>query len=204
MSNIIRQREPHEPKHLLNGEPEIVFQARIGAILNFPVLEDREGKGYVAYTFEKYVRAPGTRIIAVRDQKIYLQKEYRFEQDRFDWRLPGGKVFDNFELYKPYITKEIPEEIIVKAAKKELAEEAGLQANKLRVFDRSVCGTTVTWDLIYVIAEDISVLTDRKEHEGEHFEQNKWCSFQEVEKMCKSGEIGEGRTVSALLKYISS
>ena len=102
MSQIIRSRNPDEPKIMPNGEPIIFSEGRIGAIVKFPVLVD-EGEGYVEKTFEKFVRSPGTRIIAVRDNTIYLQKEARMEQNgAFDWRLPGGKVVDTFEEYKQY------------------------------------------------------------------------------------------------------
>src|SRR3989338_2160030 len=165
MSDIVRPRGPEEPVHLVNGEPVIIAEARIGAIVNFPVLED-QGQGYVQKMFEKYVRSPGSRIIAVKDKKIYLQKEFRWEGEGYEWRLPGGKVVDSFTEFKQYVGKTIPEVIVIEAARKELREEAHLEAKRVRLFKKMICGTTVDWDLYYVIAEDV----EKKELEYVHLE----------------------------------
>ncbi len=201
---IIRAREPHEPKIIANGEPIIVAEGKIGAIMQFPVLVD-EGQGYTEKKFEKFVRSPGTRIIAVRDEKIYLQQEARLEQNNVpDWRLPGGKVVDSFNEYKQYLGKEIPEPTILEAAAKELREEAGLESNNLTLFTKQICGATVEWDLYYIVAADAKPVNENVEHnEGEDIHSNAWLSFAEVLEKCKSGEISEGRTVAALLEFIS-
>ena len=207
MSNIVRARNPGEPKHLVNGDPKIIFEARIGAIVNYPMLEDR-GEGYVEKSFEKYSRPPGLRIIALQDEKIYLQKEFRWEGEGFEWRLPGGKVLNSFEEFKPYLGKVLPEDIILAAAKKELSEEAKLSAQSWKIFKRDICGTTVEWDLHYIIAEQVETNGDRTslegaQGEGEHISETQWFTLPEVLDMCKRGDIGEGRTVAALLQFIS-
>ncbi len=199
---IIRQRQPGEPVHLVNGDPIIIAEARIGAIVNFPVLED-QGLGYVQKMFEKYVRAPGSRIIAVKDQKIYLQKEFRWEGEGYEWRLPGGKVVDSFADFKQYLGKTVPESVIIEAARKELQEEAHLDAKKFRLFKKMICGTTVDWDLYYIIAEEVeSRELDYVHLEGEDMQHTGWFTFSEVKKMCETGDIDEGRTVAALLQFI--
>lgn len=203
MTNIVRPRNPEEAKHLVNGEPQIIFEARIGAIVNFPMLED-QGEGYVEKTFEKYVRPPGCRIIAVKDGKVYMQKEFRWEGEGFEWRLPGGKVVDSFAEFKKYLGKEVPNEIVIAAAQKELHEEAHLGAKNWSVFKKMICGTTVEWDLYYVLAEDCETLEEVEGHkEGEDIRNTAWLSFEEIRKMCETGEIDEGRSVAVLLQFIS-
>ncbi len=203
MNNIVRKREEGEPTMLKNGEPKIVFEARIGAVINFPVLEDA-GEGYVQKMYEKYVRSPGTRIIALRDDKIYLQKEDRVESEKkWDWRLPGGKVVDSFVAYKEYLNKPLPEEIVFEAARKELQEEAHLDSENMMIFDKKICGTLVEWDLYYVIAKDVVGFDFEGTHaEGEEIGESGWFEFSKVLEMCQTGEISEGRTVSALLQFI--
>lgn len=202
MSQIIRPRNPDEPKIVSNGEPIIFSEGRIGAIVKFPVLVD-EGQGYVEKTFEKFVRSPGTRIIALQDGKIYLQKEARMEQNgAFDWRLPGGKVVDTFEEYKQYFWKEIPLETILAAARKELKEEAQMEAQDVTLLCKKTCGATVEWDLYYVVAKGLTSVS-HNHNEGEQIEDGKWFSFEEVRKMCETGDIDEGRSVSVLLQFIS-
>lgn len=204
MPTVVRQRLAHEPKHLLNGEPEIIGQAPIGALVRFPMLED-QGQGYVARYFEKYVRAPGCRVIAVKDDKIYLQKEYRFEQDAWDWRLPGGKVIDTFEHYRPYMLKEVPDVVVLEAATRELQEEAKLSAREFTLFVKMICGTTVEWDLYYVVARGVEETEELNPDraDGEDVANAAWCTFDEVRTMCEKGEISEGRTVAALIRFMA-
>lgn len=203
MKKIVRQRKEGEPRIIPNGDSIIAYEARIGAIVNFPVLEDWGGKGYVEQMFENYVRAPGCRVIALQGQKIYLQKEKRLETNSFEWRLPGGKVLDSFEAYKQYLDTKIPDEIVLDAAKRELQEEAGLTCDTMSIFQVRVCGTTVKWDLYYVLAleaRDFELNTIHEE--AEEMEDARWFTFDEIQEMCFTGEIYEGRTVSTLLQYI--
>ncbi|MDO8626710.1 MAG: NUDIX domain-containing protein [Candidatus Magasanikbacteria bacterium] len=203
MNLAVRKRVPGEPKIIPNGEPKIIFEGRIGAIVNYPVLVD-EGAGYVEKMFEKFVRSPGTRIIAVRDNKIYLQKERRLESNDFDWRLPGGKVVDTFAEYKQFLVKQIPEQIILSAALKELKEEANLGAASLQIFKKQVCGATVEWDLYFVVAENVSELPGSSGHtEGEEIKESGWFTFSEVKKMCENTTIAEGRTAAVLIEFLS-
>ena len=51
-------------------------------------------------TFEKARRAPGVRLLIIKKNKILITKEYRDEIGEFDYRLPGGKVFDKLEEYQ--------------------------------------------------------------------------------------------------------
>ena len=206
MSKVIRKRKEGEPVFIPNGDPEIEYEARIGAIVKFPVLEDR-GEGYVKpLDFEKYVRAPGSRIIAIRDNSIYMQKEMRTEAGyKYDWRLPGGKIIDSFSEFKQYLNKELPDNLVIEAARKELREEASFDAKSMKIFAKKVCGTTVEWDLYYLVAEDLDeVSLDYAHDEGEEFEQSKWIPFSEIKIMCEKGEIGEGRTVAALVQFLAS
>lgn len=189
-------------KIIPNGEPKILAQARIGALVVFPVLVD-SGKGHEEKMFEKFVRPPGTRIIALEDNKIFLQKEHRLEtNNKFDWRLPGGKVFDTFDEYKNYIGKEMPENIILEAGKKELREEGHLDATDIKLFKKSICGAMVEWDLYYLVAQNVRPF-EHNHDEGEEIIDGKWFSFEEILSMCKNGDIDEDRTVSVLYQFIS-
>lgn len=208
---IIRERKPNEPLTIPHGEPIIVARGKLGAIVQFPVLQDR-GHGYEEMTFEKYSRPPGTRLIILRDNKILLNKERRLElvlggnsdtASHVDWRLPGGKVFDSFSEYESHIGQEVPQDKILAGARKELQEEAHLDTEDLVIFDKSVCGSSVEWDLYYVIARDAKEFHLPDHNEGEEIEDNGWFTFSEIEAMCKRGDIQEGRSVAVLLKFIS-
>lgn len=192
-----------ERKIIPNGEPKIIAEAKIGALVVFPVLVD-SGDGHKEKMFEKFIRPPGTRIIAEKDNKIFLQKEYRLElNNKSDWRLPGGKVMESFGEYKSYIGKEIPEKIIIEAGKKELREEAKMDSENIKIFKKSSCGSLVEWDLYYLVAKDLKDFSSNH-NEGEEIVDGKWFSYDEIEKMCIAGEIDEDRTVAVLYQFIKS
>lgn len=192
-----------ERKIIPNGNPVILSEGRLGAIVGFPVFVN-SGNGYEEKVFERFVRPPGTRIIALNENRIFLQKEHRLEAEKgFDWRLPGGKVMDSFSEYKKFIGKDVPENIILEAGRKELREEAKLDTSNLKILKKSICGASVEWDLYYIIAEN-TVDFDHNHNEGEEIVDGGWFSFDEVLNMCKNGEINEDRTVSALYQYIST
>jgi 8-oxo-dGTP pyrophosphatase MutT (NUDIX family) len=200
---IVRKRNEGEPLLLPNGEPIIHLEGKLGAIVQFPVLVD-EGEGYVQKMFERFVRPPGTRILAIKDEKIYFQKERRLETaNGFDWRLPGGKVVDRFSEYKEYLNKEIPEKVVLEAAQRELFEEAGLKAENMTIYKKSVCGASVTWDLFYILAEGIQE-GKRKEVEAEEIVEGKWFTKKEIKDLISKEEIDEDRTVGILLRYLES
>jgi len=209
---IVRKRQPGEPLTIPHGKPKIVFRGKLGAMVQFPVLQDR-GHGYEKMTFEKFSRPPGTRLIIIRDNKILLNKERRLElvlgsnnsntSSHVDWRLPGGKVFDSFDEYEQYLGKEIPWKKIIAGARKELQEEAHLDTNNLEIFDKSVCGSSIEWDLYYYVARDTQEFHLSDHNEGEEIEESTWFTFSEIETMCKRGDIQEGRSVAVLMKFIS-
>lgn len=187
-----------------NGKPSIQFEGKIGGIVDYPmrITHDETSKDV---TFQKFVRPPGTRIIAINDKdEIYLQQEARAETSKgHDWRLPGGKVIDTFEEYKQYLEQPIPEPIIIKAGKREFLEEAKLHAETFTIFHCSTSGASVTWDLYYLLATDISE-ADHKHDELEAIITGKWFSKNEVKTMCLTGDIQEDRTVAVLLRFIEN
>lgn len=201
MSDTKENRKENEPKIKHDGKPSVYAEGDIGAIVKYPMLMDN-GQGYEKVMFEKFSRPPGTRTIAIKDKKIFLQKERRFELDGYDWRLPGGKVFDSFEEYKPYINEQVPEEDIISGAKSELKEEAEITANDWEVIDKKVCGSTVDWDLYYLIARNITENIDIRHNEAEEIAKREWFSFKEVKQMCQEGNIQEGRSVAVLLEFL--
>jgi 8-oxo-dGTP pyrophosphatase MutT (NUDIX family) len=202
-NNSSQPRKEGERKMVPNGEPKILAEGKLGAIVQFPMLVD-SGKGYEAKMFERFVRPPGTRIIAIQDDTIFLQKEHRLEtSNEFDWRLPGGKVVDSFAEYKEYIGKEMPIEKILDAGKRELYEEAHLEAETVELLKKSSCGASVEWDLYYLIATQ-NKQVEHSHNEGEEIVDGQWFTFNEIKEMCDKGEIDEDRTVAVLYKYINS
>ena len=101
---------------------KIVYSGKIFEIVKYEVnVENKISE------FEKARRSPGTRLIIHKDKNMLITKEYRYEHKLYDFRLPGGKVFDTLKEYQEALDNKID---ITKsagnAAKKEALEEAGI------------------------------------------------------------------------------
>ncbi len=152
-------------------------------------------------TFEIARRSPGVRALIVDENKILLSREYRTETKNYDYRLPGGKVFDTLTEYsacdKTQMLKYAKAAVI-----KEVAEEVGLNAKSPKLIKISHAGATIEWDLYYFL---ISNFTNRKGgqalEDGEDITYN-WYTLDDVKEMCLSGQIQEDRSVAVILSYI--
>ncbi len=175
---------------------KITYRGKIIEVVEKEV--DRKGRKII---FEIARRAPGTRIIIAKNDQILLTREYRHEIDGYDYRLPGGKVYDLLEDYNNALRDGVDIAEAAKAgAKKEAFEEAGIEANEITFFHKSICGATVVWDLFYY------VVTDFKEA-GQHLEEDEeiqveWVHKDKVRKMCIDGTVSEERSALVLLRYI--
>ncbi|MFZ3168581.1 MAG: NUDIX hydrolase [Candidatus Methanoperedens sp.] len=148
-------------------------------------------------------RSPGVRVILNNNDKILMIKEYRTEYEGWDYRLPGGKVFDTLEEY----TKVLNEDILryaTEAAKKELLEETGLIANDIKYLCETKAGATVIWDLYYFEVNNFETSITGQNLENGEIINIDWKNIQQVKQMCLDGIIKEDRTIGVLLKYLIS
>ncbi len=156
--------------------------------------------------FEVARRAPGVRIIIPdkQQEKILLTREFRSELQGWDYRLPGGKVFDTLDDYEACRSSggDLLEAAKLKA-KAEGAEEAGIDVQEVELYKKSTLGATVEWDLYIFEATKWQVHTDgqRLEH-GEQIETDNWFTFAEVERMIIEGDMQEERIALILLQWI--
>ena len=156
--------------------------------------------------FEVARRAPGTRII-VHDQttgKILLTKEFRQELGEWDYRLPGGKVFDTLDEYAAFRASG---DDITKAAKqqaiREAQQEAGVEIATLDLYAKSVLGATVEWDLYVFETSDWQLNVEGQELEvGEKIEADQWVSYDEAKRRVLDGAVSEGRIALVLLRWL--
>ena len=157
-------------------------------------------------TFEVARRAPGVRLI-IADKaahKVLLTKEFRRELDGFDYRLPGGKVFDTLGEFETF--RQSGQNILDPAtakAKAEAAEEAGMLVQEVALFKKSTLGATVEWDLYVFEATDWGEHTDGQSlEEGEQVEEVVWVTFAEAEQMILEGKMQEERIALILLQWL--
>ncbi len=147
-------------------------------------------------------RSPGVRLIISQGDEILLTKEFRHETGGYDYRLPGGKVYDSLDEYNAALGSYVDiSEAAKKAAIKEASEEVGIDVKDISFLHRSICGATVVWDLFYFLVKDF-LKTSQHLEEGEDI-QVQTFSKEEVKKMCLDGRIGEERSALVLLRYLN-
>lgn len=182
---------------ILRENERVAHSGKIGE-----VIESRQPDGRI---FERYRRAPGTRIIIVSpDGKILMTKEFRQETGRVDLRLPGGKVRDTIESYRELLLSG--EDIIAaatEAARREALEETGMIVDNLELITIANAGTTVEWDLYYFITNDFGVSSDGQQlGSGEAIEVT-WVTIDEIKLAAKEGRMDEWRSVGVLLGIVA-
>lgn len=157
--------------------------------------------------FEIARRAPGVRLIISdkENEKVLLTKEFCQELDGWDFRLPGGKVFDSLEEYEAH--RATAEDMLPKVLKKgvqEGREEAGLEIQSLHLFRKSTLGATVEWDLFVMEVDAWEHAPEGQAlEEGEKIEAEAWLSYAEVEKLIFDGGMQEERVALILLRWIA-
>ena len=101
---------------------ELVAKGKI-----FELVQMQQDDGRV---FEKARRAPGVRIIICdkANGTILLTKEFRHELGEWDYRLPGGKVFDSLDDFEAHRNSGNDITDAAKTqAKNEAQQEAGVE-----------------------------------------------------------------------------
>ena len=164
----------------------------------FEILQNEKG-------WEKAARAPGVRVI-LDDQaagKILLTREFRAELNDYDFRLPGGKVFDSLAEYETFRESgaDILEPAVTKAIH-ETREESGYDIAWPQFVSKSTLGATVDWDLYVFAATEFTKRDDGQQLEdGEQIETGLWFSYGEVRQMIMDGAMQEERIALVLLRY---
>lgn len=177
-----------------------------GSIIQI-VEHDVDIGGWKIKTFERARRAPGVRILLINDkQEILVTKEFRYELDAYDWRLPGGKVFDTLQEYVAFLHSwEDIESHVLTAAMREWKEEVGIAIWDQEILCKKICGATIERDLWYVLVKDFSWLDAWTSYEeGELIEGYERFSFQQIRNMLAAWEIQEWRTAAVLAEIVLS
>lgn len=181
-----------------------LYKGRIIEVASYDVEYTHDGKTGT-YTAEIARRSPGVRLLIVdeKNRNILLAKEQRLEATNgWDYRLPGGKVFDRLGDYLPYADDENTLlDYAEKAADKECREETGLKIEDKKFLHKSVSGATIIWDLYYFLVTGFSAASQNLEN-GEHIFPD-WYSMEAVRNMCLNGSIQEDRSVAVILRYLS-
>jgi len=141
-------------------------------------------------TFEYIWRRDGTRVLAVRsDHTLLLCREFRYELNAYDWRLPGGKLDDEHE--EPIV-----------AAAREFSEETGFRALSLEPLGRTVPFATVHYGIHFFVTYN-PLRGESNPEEGESIDYS-WFPLTQAGSMAISGEIREEISALTILRFIAS
>lgn len=177
-------------------QEDIVFQWKIIEVVQQTVkIWDKEQLREIAR------RSPGVRLIITDGDKILLTKEFRKELNGFDYRLPGGKVFDTLVEYNKH--RENIEPYCLVAAKRECEEETWLTPQDMSLYHISKVWATIERDLYYY------VITKYTAHEqGQQLELGEdisveWMTREDVLEIIKQWWMKEDRSVGVLMRYLA-
>jgi ADP-ribose pyrophosphatase len=132
---------------------KITYQGKIIEVVEREVIIGDKTK-----IFELARRSPGVRLIIIKDDTVYLSKEFRHEVQGYDFRLPGGKVFDTLVEFNEALSNNTDIlESARNAAVKEVREEMGIITNNIELFHKSICGAIVEWDLYYFVISEFLI-----------------------------------------------
>jgi ADP-ribose pyrophosphatase YjhB (NUDIX family) len=174
----------------------ILWEWQIIELISFEVAIGEKRK-----MFERARRPPGVRVIMTRDDRILLSCEYRREQGKYDYRLPGGKVIDTIAEMRAFDGDIITE--ATDAAMREAREEAGVVIRHPELIHTSHCGANIEWDLYYFLATDFDETGEHdRDDEGESDLTTAWYTFDEVRSKILAGEMSEDRSVAVILKWM--
>lgn len=175
---------------------EVVFSGKLGEVVHTTQPDGR--------VFERYRRAPGTRLVIVTPaKKVIMTREHRQETGNVDLRLPGGKVCDSLEAYHQLLAsgRNIAD-AATEAAAKEASEEVGVSVRNLKLLARAAAGATVEWDLYYFMTDEYDENAEGQRLEyGERIERVE-LGAQEIRHAINDGEMQEWRSVGVLLGIV--
>lgn len=173
-----------------------------GKMIEIVTQQMRVGSEEIVY--EKARRSPGTRLLITSpNHNVVLTREYRDEIGGWDYRLPGGKVFDSLEEYSEAVRSGV--DLLEKskqAVQKEAQEEVGINAEDITYLYTSKLGATVEWDLYYFrVNLPTEELGEQKLEPGENIQVG-WYSPTDALRLALNGSLSEDRSVAVLMRYI--
>ena len=105
--------------------------------------------------FEIARRSPWVRLIITDWKRVLLTKEFRHEHNGYDYRLPGGKVFDTLaDFNKKIENNENIDDYAKTAAINECLQETWLIVKSIEPIIISRAWSTIERDLHYFLIKD--------------------------------------------------
>ncbi len=138
-------------------------------------------------TYKEIIYHPGAVVIlAVKDNKILLIKQYRAPINKWIIELPAGTLEENED---PSIT-----------AQRELLEETGYYPKKINKLIEFYSSPGISNEVLHAyIAEELIEKTP--EREEDELIENMWVTIDEALQLIKNNEIQDAKTIITILYY---
>ncbi len=143
-------------------------------------------------TYERVFRMPSVYVVPmIDDNTILMLREFRISQGKYLWRLPAGRVDKENEYDQSTLEKLLnpPAKILRAAAQRELQEEAGYKAKKLKRIYKRFMGESIQAPTWVFLAQDLSPAPLEQDDDEKMFV--KEVSLKEAYELAISGKIGE-------------
>jgi ADP-ribose pyrophosphatase len=126
-------------------------------------------------------------IIPILNDKVILLKQYRPVINKWLYELPAGTL---------------EHDDVIEEAKRELLEETGYEANEIKYLFKFYTSPGIITEVMHVVLAKNLNYKGRKLEEGEVINVE-LKSFEEIKNMIFKGEIIDGKTIAAVLFYLS-
>lgn len=123
------------------------------------------------------------------DNKIVMERQYRYPYDEVIYELPAGKCDSNED---PKVT-----------ALRELEEETGYKASKIKYLGKIYPSCAYTDEIIYCYQAEELTITKTHLDEGEFLEVE-LLTLDEVLKLIKEDKINDAKTIATIAYYLIS
>ena len=128
----------------------------------------------------------GSAVVAVdSDMRVCLLRQYRFIFDDWFWELPAGKIDSG--------------QTTLETARRELAEEAGLGAERWGSLGESVSSPGVFRERVALYLAEGLYPVEASAEPGEMIE-SQWVSLQDALSWAESGRISDAKSVIGLFR----
>jgi ADP-ribose pyrophosphatase len=162
---------------------KIIYQ---GKEISLKLIEKRGLKNKIEQVIVNFPKTVG--VLPVDEKgRIILVKQYRFPAKKDLWEIPAGKLKKR---EKPEI-----------GAKRELKEEAGLGAQKLKKIAEYFVSPGYTSEYQYLFVAKNLKKEEKTPDEGEVIKKIKKFSLAEILKMIKEKKIVDVKTILAIFLY---
>lgn len=164
---------------------ELIFDGHVVHLYKDEVLCPNGNKS----TREIIKHPGGVCILGVVDNKVILEKQYRYAYDEFLYELPAGKLEKGENPYE--------------AGLREFEEETGYKAKSLTSYGEMYPSCGYTNEIIYLyVANDIAKSV--RHLDDDEFIDVLYVPMDEVVQMIENGQIKDAKTICLIGKYLLS